>query len=222
MTIDPMTIDPMTIDATTIEAPSDRAANPGVIIHPVWVRITHWINALAMLMMIGSGWQIYDASPLFPFGFPSSIALGNWLAGALLWHFAAMWLLMVNGLVYLVLGLATGRFRRKLLPIRPSQVVADVRAALSGRLSHDDLSVYNAVQRLLYLGVILAGIVMILSGLSIWKPVQLRELVELFGGYDVARYVHFLAMAAIVGFIAIHVVMAFLVPKSLRAMIIGR
>jgi thiosulfate reductase cytochrome b subunit len=139
-----------------------------------------------------------------------------------LWHFAAMWLLMVNGLVYLVLGLATGRFRRKLLPIRPSQVVADVRAALSGRLSHDDLSVYNAVQRLLYLGVILCAVVIVLSGLSIWKPVQLRELVVLFGGYDVARYVHFLAMTAIVGFIAVHVVMAFLVPKSLRAMIIGR
>ena len=224
MTIDPMTIDPMTIDATTIEAPSDRvgAAHPGGIIHPVWVRIAHWINALAMLMMIGSGWQIYDASPLFPFGFPSSIALGNWLAGALLWHFAAMWLLMLNGLVYLVLGLATGRFRRKLLPIRPSQVVADVRAALSGRLSHDDLTVYNAVQRLLYLGVILCAVLIVLSGLSIWKPVQLRELVVLFGGYDVARYVHFLAMTAIVGFIAVHVVMAFLVPKSLRAMIIGR
>jgi thiosulfate reductase cytochrome b subunit len=214
----------MSIEATTIEAPSRRVAatHPGGTIHPVWVRITHWINALAVLMMIGSGWQIYDASPLFPFVFPSAIALGGWLAGALLWHFAAMWLLVVNGLVYLTLGLATGRFRRKLLPIRPSQVLADARAALSGRLSHDDLSVYNAVQRLLYLGVILCGVLIVLSGLSIWKPVQLRELVALFGGYDVARYVHFLAMTAIVGFIAIHVIMAFLVPKSLRAMIIGR
>jgi thiosulfate reductase cytochrome b subunit len=214
----------MSIEATTIEAPSRRvaAAHPGGTIHPVWVRITHWINALAVLMMIGSGWQIYDASPLFPFVFPSAIALGGWLAGALLWHFAAMWLLVVNGLVYLTLGLATGRFRRKLLPIRPSQVLADARAALSGRLSHDDLSVYNAVQRLLYLGVILCGVLIVLSGLSIWKPVQLRELVALFGGYDVARYVHFFAMTAIVGFIAIHVIMAFLVPKSLRAMIIGR
>jgi thiosulfate reductase cytochrome b subunit len=214
----------MSIEATTIEAPSQAvgAAHPGGTIHPVWVRVTHWINALAVLMMIGSGWQIYDASPLFPFVFPSGIALGGWLAGALLWHFAAMWLLVVNGLVYLTLGLATGRFRRKLLPIRPTQVLADVRAALSGRLSHADLSVYNAVQRLLYLGVILCGVVIVLSGLSIWKPVQLRELVLLFGGYDVARYVHFFAMSAIVGFIAIHVTMAFLVPRSLRAMIIGR
>jgi thiosulfate reductase cytochrome b subunit len=214
----------MSIEVTTIEAPSQRvaAAHPGGTIHPVWVRITHWINALAVLMMIGSGWQIYDASPLFSFVFPSEIALGGWLAGALLWHFAAMWLLVVNGVVYLTLGLATGRFRRKLLPIRPTQVLADLRAAFSGRLSHADLSVYNAVQRLLYLGVILCGVVIVLSGLSIWKPVQLRELVALFGGYDVARYVHFFAMSAIVGFITIHVIMAFLVPRSLRAMIIGR
>ena len=89
------------------------------MIHPDWVRITHWINALAMLVMIGSGWEIYNASPLFPFNFPGSITLGGWLAGALLWHFAAMWLLAINGLVYVALGLATGRFRRKLLPIRP-------------------------------------------------------------------------------------------------------
>src|SRR5215469_3810084 len=211
----------MTIEAT-VSPPLVPKAAARPLVHPVWVRVTHWINALAMLMMIGSGWQIYDASPLFPFGFPGTITLGGWLAGALLWHFAAMWLLVVNGLVYLTLGLATGRFRRKLLPIRPSQVLADMRAALSGHLSHDDLSVYNAVQRLLYLGVILCGVVIVLSGLSIWKPVQLRELVSLFGGYDVARYVHFFAMAAIVGFIAIHVTMAFLVPKSLRAMIIGR
>ena len=214
----------MSIEATTIAAPSRpvEATHPDGTIHPVWLRVTHWVNALAVLMMIGSGWQIYDASPLFRFAFPSAVTLGGWLAGALLWHFAAMWLLVVNGLVYLTLGLASGRFRRKLLPIRPSQVLADMRAALSGHLSHDDLSVYNAVQRLLYLGVILCGVVIVLSGLSIWKPVQLRELVSLFGGYDVARYVHFFAMAAIVGFIAIHVTMAFLVPKSLRAMIIGR
>src|SRR5581483_5000759 len=117
-------------------------AAPGVI-HPAWVRVTHWINAVAMLMMIGSGWQIYDASPLFGFTFPRQIALGNWLAGALLWHFAAMWILMINGLVYLVLGFVTGRFRRKLVPIWPSEVLRDLFAALRGKLAHDDLSVYN-------------------------------------------------------------------------------
>jgi thiosulfate reductase cytochrome b subunit len=193
-----------------------------VTVHPLWVRITHWVNVLAMAVMIGSGWQIYDASPLFPFVFPPAITLGGWLAGALLWHFAAMWLLAVNGLVYLVLGLATGRFHRKLLPIQPRQVIADLAAALTGRLAHDDLAAYNAVQKLLYLGVILAGIVIVLSGLSIWKPIQLQPLTDLFGGYDTARYVHFFAMATITGFLIIHVVMACLVPKSLRAMIIGR
>ncbi len=211
----------MTVEATHDPAITVRPRTGGTI-HPLWVRITHWVNALAMLMMIGSGWQIYNASPLFRFAFPTQITLGGWLAGALLWHFAAMWLLAVNGLVYVALGLLTGRFRRKLLPIRPGEVLADARAALAGRLAHDDLSVYNAVQKLLYLGVILAGMVIVASGLAIWKPVQLQELTALFGGYDAARYVHFFAMATIVGFLAIHVVMAFLVPKSLRAMITGR
>jgi len=192
------------------------------VIHPLWVRITHWINALAMLVMIGSGWQIYNASPLFDFVFPSSITLGGWLAGALLWHFAAMWVLAINGLVYVTLGIATGRFRRKLFPIWPGELVANVKAALTFRLAHEDLSVYNAVQKLLYLGVILAGIVLVLSGLSIWKPVQLQELTALFGGYDAARYVHFFAMASVVGFLVVHVALALIVPKSLRAMLRGR
>jgi len=210
----------------SIEATHDRVLTPaapaGAVIHPVWVRVTHWINVVAMVVMIGSGWEIYNASPLFPFVFPRGITLGGWLAGALLWHFAAMWLLAANGLVYLVLGVLTGRFRRKLVPIRPADVLSDARAALTGKLNHDDLSVYNAVQKLLYLGVILAGIVIVLSGLAIWKPVQLQELTALFGGYDAARYVHFFAMATIVGFLIVHVIMALVVPKSLRAMITGR
>ena len=193
----------------------------GATIHPRWVRICHWINALAILVMIGSGWQIYNASPLFGFVFPREIALGNWLAGALLWHFAAMWVLVINGVIYVTLGIVTGRFRRKLYPIRPSEVVADLKAAATFKLSHDDLSHYNAVQKLLYTGVILAGVVIVLSGLSIWKPVQFQELTALFGGYDAARYVHFLAMAAIVGFLIVHIALALLVPKSLRAMITG-
>ena len=191
-------------------------------IHPAWVRITHWINAIAVLVMIGSGWQIYDASPLFDgLHFAKSIALGQWLGGGLLWHFAAMWVLAINGIVYLTLGLVSGRFRRKLLPITPAQVLADAKAALAFKLSHADISHYNAVQKLLYAGVILCGIVMVLSGLSIWKPVQFQELTALFGGYDFARYVHFFAMSAIVGFLVVHVSLALLVPKSLRAMVTG-
>ena len=212
----------MMIEAAT-NPPVLPDAMSGPLIHPGWVRVTHWINVLAMFMMIGSGWQIYDASPLFRFiHFPNQITLGDWLAGALLWHFAAMWLLAINGIVYVALGIVTGRFRRKLLPIYPRDVVHDGLAALRGKLSHDDLTVYNAVQRLLYLGVILAGIVIVLSGASIWKPVQLKYLTAFFGGYDAARYVHFFAMSTIVAFLTIHVVLALIVPKSLRAMIIGR
>lgn len=204
-------------------AGSPTARQPAKVIQPAWVRIMHWINALAMILMITSGWQIYDASPLFGFlTFSSNITLGGWLAGALLWHFAAMWLLAINGLVYLIVGLATGRFRRKLLPITPSGLFADIKAALTFSLSHKDLSTYNYVQRLLYAGIIVVGVLVVLSGLSIWKPVQLQWLTALFGGYDVARYVHFFCMSAIVAFLIVHVVLAILVPKSLRAMLIGR
>ena len=188
-------------------------------IHPLYVRITHWINALAILVMIGSGWQIYNASPLFPFTFPRS-SLGGWLAGGLLWHFAAMWVLIANGLVYMTLGLATGRFR-KLLPIRPGDVMRDLAAAFAGRLNRD-IAHYNAVQKLVYAGILLTGIVIVLSGFAIWKPVQLRELTMLFGGYEAARYVHFFAMAVTVMFLVVHIIMALLVPKSLRAMVQGR
>jgi len=205
----------------SVQAIATRTESTAVI-HPAWVRITHWINALAILVMIGSGWQIYDASPLFGFTFPRSIALGQWLGGALLWHFAAMWVLVVNGLVYVTLGFATGRFRRKLLPISPGAVLADTKAALTFKLSHEDLSHYNAVQKLLYAGVLCVGVLIVLSGLAIWKPVQFQELTALFGGYDFARYVHFACMAAIVGFLVVHVSLALLVPKSLRAMIAGK
>jgi len=206
----------------TLASAAAADARPTHPVHPPYVRVTHWINAVAIMAMVGSGWEIYNASPLFPFSFPRSITLGGWLAGALLWHFAAMWLFVGNGLVYVILGAATGRFRRRLLPIGPADFIRDLRAALSGRLTHDDLSVYNAVQKALYVGVILAGIVIVASGLAIWKPVQLRELTALFGGYDTARFVHFFTMAAIVVFLAIHVAMAIIVPKSLRAMIRGR
>jgi thiosulfate reductase cytochrome b subunit len=208
---------------SSLAAGDERATSATTkLIQPAWVRTVHWINAVAVILMVMSGWQIYNASPLFNFVFPASITLGGWLGGALLWHFAAMWLLMVNGLVYLTLGFATGRFRNKLLPITPSGVIADTKAALTGKLSHDDLTHYNYVQKLLYAGIIVVGIVIVLSGLSIWKPVQLQYLTALFGGYDFARYVHFVCMAAIVAFLVVHVALALLVPKSLRAMIIGR
>ena len=202
---------------TTAPAP---AATPKI--HPLWVRLTHWINALATTVMVMSGWQIYNASPLFQFEFAPQITLGDGLAGALLWHFAAMWLLAINGVVYVTLGLLTGRFRKKFLPLRASDVIADTKAAVTLKLSYKNLAVYNAVQKLFYVGVIIAGLLVVLSGLALWKPVQLQELTALFGGYEAARYVHFFAMAVIVAFFVIHVVMALIVPRSLRTMITGR
>jgi thiosulfate reductase cytochrome b subunit len=197
--------------------------SPSKVIQPAWVRAMHWINAVAIILMIMSGLQVYNASPLFKsLTFSHSITLGGWLGGALLWHFAAMWLLMINGLAYLITGFATGRFAKNLFPISIRGLISDVTAALTFRLSHDDLSKYNQVQKILYAGIIAVGIVIVLSGLSIWKPVQLQYLTALFGGYDIARYVHFFCMASIVAFLAIHVLLAVLVPKSLRAMIIGR
>ena len=193
-----------------------------VRIHPLIVRITHWINVVAVLMMITSGWQIYNASPLFGFSFPDGITLGGWLAGALQWHFAGMWLFVLNGLVYLVYGIASGHFRRKLLPISPLAVVRDIGQALRGRLAHEDLSVYNAAQRAAYLALIAALVVMVLSGLAIWKPVQLYWLAMLMGDYEGARYVHFLAMAAIAFIVFVHVMMVALVPRTLPTMFTGR
>src|SRR5881296_1909650 len=154
----------------------EAAQEQWVRIHPLIVRITHWINAFGILIMVASGWRIYNASPLFPFRIPNDLTLGGWLAGALQWHFAALWLLVLNGIVYVAYGIISGHFRRKLLPLTPRAVLSDVLAALRGKLAHEDLAVYNAAQRAAYLAVILSLILLIISGLAIWKPVQLQEL----------------------------------------------
>jgi thiosulfate reductase cytochrome b subunit len=190
-------------------------------VHGLYLRIAHWINAVAIMIMIGSGWEIYNAAPLFGFVFPKSITLGGWLAGALLWHFAAMWVLVINGLGYVLIGLASGGFRERFFPIRLRDAVADIAAALQGKLRHDDSFSYNAAQRLLYVGVLIVGVVTVLSGVAIWKPVQLFWLTSTFGGYETARLIHFICMTSIVLFFLVHVVMAFLAPKRLRAMIQG-
>ena len=192
-------------------------------IQPVWVRITHWINALAVVLMVMSGWQVYDASPIFPvLRFPSTVTLGGWLGRALQWHFAVMWMLVANFLVYIGVNLASGRLRRKLLPISFKSLAIDLVAALRGTLGHEDLRRYNAVQKFAYLVIIVDTAVVILSGLTIWKSVQFPLLRALMGGYDDARVVHFFAMSVLVAFFVVHVVMVALVPRSLLLMICGR
>lgn len=191
-------------------------------VHPLWLRLTHWLNALAVLVMVTSGWQIYNASPLFNFGFPRAVTLGGWLGGAIQWHFAGMWLFGLNGLFYLLMNILTGRMKKKFWPLTWRGIFNDLRAALHGKLQHNDLHHYNMVQRAAYVFVMLDGIVLVISGLVIWKSVQFPLLRVLLGGYDTARYVHFLAMASLVGFVALHLAMVALVPKTLIAMLRGR
>jgi thiosulfate reductase cytochrome b subunit len=204
-----------------------------VIVHPLTVRITHWLNALAIIIMIMSGWRIYNSDPIFPFTFPVELTLGgsydgsvdihneDGLAGALQWHFAAMWLLTINGIVYIAYGIFSGHFRKSFFPVGPRAFLRDAVAAMKFQLPHR-LGTYNAVQKTLYLGVVAAGVIMVLSGLAIWKPGQFQELTFLFGGFDVARIVHFLGMTAIVGFLIVHVALVILVLKTLPTMITGR
>jgi thiosulfate reductase cytochrome b subunit len=179
------------------------------------------VNAVAMVCMIMSGWMIYDASPLFGFRFPAWATLGGWLAGAIAWHLAFMWLLVGNGLVYFIYGLLTRHFRRSLLPLWPREILRDAGDAARLRLRHR-VGEYNAVQRLAYVGVLTLGMLAVASGLALWKPVQLQTLTALFGGYEFARRVHFAAMAGIVAFILVHLILVVLVPRTLPGMITGR
>jgi len=210
------------MSASLARPDASSVSRPGGVVHPGWLRTAHWLNALAVAIMACSGWGIYNAAPFFDFVFPRGITLGGWLGGALQWHFAGMWLLGINGLLYLALNLATGRFWRKFFPLSLRGAAADMGAALRGKLSHADLRRYNQVQRLAYLFVMADIAVLVLSGLVLWKSVQFGVLRELLGGYEAARRVHFYAMALLMAFVAVHVAMAALVPRSLFAMIRGK
>jgi thiosulfate reductase cytochrome b subunit len=204
----------------------DMVAPAGAVrtrrLHPVPVRIMHWINAIAMIVMITSGWGIYDDYVIISgLHFDQTWRLGDWAAESLLWHFAGMWFLAVNGLAYLLYGVFTGRFRERLFPITFKDIVHTVNDTLHFRIAHEDLTVYNAVQKVLYIVVILAGIAQVVTGLAIWKPIQFSGLIDLLGGFQSARVLHFLGMGVIVGFLVVHVALALLVPRTLLAMVGG-
>ena len=213
------------MSATTVPSvpsPSPVPALAGRRLHPVPVRVMHWTNAAAMLVMIGSGWGIYNDSVIFGgLHFAKGTKLGSWAAQSLLWHFAGMWLLALNGAAYLIYGAVTGRLRERLLPIRVRDLVQTVRDTLRLHVAHDDLTTYNAVQKVLYIVVILAGVSQVVTGLAIWKPVQFSGLTGLLGGFQSARMVHFLGMSSIVGFLVVHVALSLLVPRTLWAMLTG-
>lgn len=196
--------------------------NKQSLIHPAWLRAMHWLNALAVVILLTSGWRIYNATAFLGFSIPKGITLGGWLGGALQWHFAAMWILGINGLLYLAFNVVTGRLFAKFWPLSPKAFVADLLDALKGKLAHVDPTHYNMVQRLAYLFVMLDSIVLVLSGLVLWKSVQFPLLRVLMGGYEGARLVHFFAMAALAAFVLIHLVMVALVPRTLVYMVRGR
>jgi thiosulfate reductase cytochrome b subunit len=208
--------------STPVKSNGRHAARRARYLHPLPVRIMHWINAVAIFIMIGSGWKIYNDDVLFGWlHFPDALIIGKWAQYGLQWHFFGMWIFVLNGLAYLAYGIASGRFRRKLFPVSLREILATVSDALRFRLAHDDLTHYNAVQKILYLGIILIGILIVISGLALWKPVQFSELATLFGNFQTIRLVHFLCMSAIVGFLLVHVALALLVPQSLVAMLTG-
>lgn len=229
-----MQAETQTVTADMRDAIAPDATRPStILVHPLLVRITHWLNAIAILIMMGSGWRIWNSDPIFNYYFPVTFTLGGaeaasqdihnetGLAGALQWHFAGMWLLVINGIIYFGYGLLSGHFRHAFFPVGPSAFLRDAVAALTFRLPHR-LGVYNAVQKTLYLGVLAAGVVTVLSGLAIWKPGQFQELAFLFGGFDTARLVHFLGMSTIALFVIVHLSLVIIVPNTLPTMITGR
>lgn len=171
--------------------------------------------------MLMSGLRIYNASPLYGFRFPPEITLGGWLAGALSWHFAVMWLLVINGLAYLAYGIFSGHFVRKMLNIGAMAAYRNIRLEMKHLLLHGT-GEYNIIQRILYVIVIWDVILLFFSGLALWKPVQLQGLTAFLGGYEQARQIHFFGMAILVVFLFIHVSVAFTIKGVIKSMFTGR
>jgi Ni/Fe-hydrogenase b-type cytochrome subunit len=200
------------------------------------VRVTHWVNAVALTLMVASGLRIFNAYPAFarkgesfccwPWEgtpAPAWMTFGGWLAGARNWHFAMMWVLAVNGAVYLAFVWLHGEWR-DLAPRRGD--VRDgwemIKFYLFVRKTHPRQGKHNALQKGVYFALPWLGVLAVLTGLAIWKPVQLAPLTSLFGGYVWARYWHFVVMLLLVLLGTGHVFMVFAVdPQSLKSMVTG-
>lgn len=225
-------------DTTEVAAAEPAAAAPRPLVkrHHGVVRVTHWLNAALLMGMIGSGLQIYGAFPRFgPRGgpflpnpwqndvFPRGVRLGGWLAGGINWHFALAWPFVATGLVYLLYLAFSGEWRPLLFRARDLPRAWQMQLYyLRLRREHPPQGKHNALQKAAYNGIFLLGVLAVLTGFAIYKPVQLSWLVAAFGGYEMARWWHFWTVWLFVAFIVVHVVMVFLVDAaSLRAMVTG-
>ena len=226
----------MRLRKNRVRSESKKAQAPARREQPWPIRLTHWLAVLAIGVMAGSGLQIWMAYPfLGPRGAhyswfplqglmpPAAFRFGDWLAGARHLHFAFAWLFVGNAVVYLAYFFASGEWRRRVFePTRDAKnAVATALHYLRLRPAPEQTDLYNGLQRLAYTVAVALGLVLLLSGLAMWKPVQLHALAWIFGGYDGARAVHFLALLALAAFVVVHVFMVATHPRTFLAMITG-
>jgi len=214
-----------------------ESGRPRVYRHHGLVRLTHWLNAICLTGMIASGLQIYLAfpaigsaertsvvpNPLENARFPEAITLGGWLAGAINWHFALAWPFVITGLIYLGYLIASGAWRELVFLPRDIRPAIEMQLYYLGhRKEHPAQGKHNALQKGAYTFIVALGAISVLSGFAIYKPVQLAWLVALFGGFELARYWHFVAVWLFTAFTLVHVVMVLLADRaSLPSIITG-
>jgi len=215
-------------------APDSRFS--GRRIQPLTIRLNHWMNALFVVLMAGSGLEIFAAYPsLGPQGAqygwyplqrvapPDWLRIGGWLAGGRHWHFAIAWFMVLNGIIYLAYFFGRGEWRRRLfIPVRDARnALRMLGYYLRLMKTPPPPDFYNGLQRLAYSSIVVIVTLQVLSGLALCKPVQLHCLLALFGGYDPARVVHLLGLVLIAMFVTAHIALVSLHPRELLAMITG-
>jgi Ni/Fe-hydrogenase b-type cytochrome subunit len=187
--------------------------------HPLPVRLCHWLNAISLFVMIGSGLQIFRAFPSFGakipqkdlLNWPRSFAIGGWLGGALQWHLTFMWIYLATGLVYLGYQIFSGNYKQVLFTRRDIPGVWPmVKHYFFFGPKPPQHEAYNPLQKHAYTSAIALGALSVLTGFAVWKPVQFSWLAWLMGGFHWARLLHFLIMWAILAFVFGHLIMVML------------